>query len=42
VAGDNTGSLRVLQKVSFRPIGSEVGFAAGRATEVEETILELS
>jgi RimJ/RimL family protein N-acetyltransferase len=40
-ASDNTGSLRVLQKAGFRPIGTEVAFAAGRAAEIEETILEL-
>jgi RimJ/RimL family protein N-acetyltransferase len=41
-ASDNAGSLRVLQKVGFVPIGTEVSFAPGRATEIEETILELS
>jgi RimJ/RimL family protein N-acetyltransferase len=40
-ASDNAGSLRVLQKVGFRPIGTDAGFAAGRGAEVEETILEL-
>jgi RimJ/RimL family protein N-acetyltransferase len=40
-ASDNAGSLRVLQKAGFHPIGSEVAFAAGRAIEIEETILEL-
>jgi len=40
-ASDNAGSLRVLQKVGFRPIGTDVGFAQGRAAEIEETILEL-
>ena len=40
-ASDNAGSLRVLQKVGFRPIGTDVGFARGRAVEIEETILEL-
>jgi RimJ/RimL family protein N-acetyltransferase len=41
-ASDNAGSLRVLQKAGFRPIGTEVSFAPGRATEIEETVLELS
>jgi RimJ/RimL family protein N-acetyltransferase len=40
-ASDNAGSLRVLQKAGFHPIGTEMSFAAGRATEIEETILEL-
>jgi RimJ/RimL family protein N-acetyltransferase len=40
-ASDNAGSLRVLQKVGFRPIATESSFAPGRATEIEETILEL-
>jgi RimJ/RimL family protein N-acetyltransferase len=41
-ASDNAGSLRVLQKVGFRPVGTEMSFAPGRGAEVEETILELS
>jgi RimJ/RimL family protein N-acetyltransferase len=41
-ASDNAGSLRVLQKVGFHPIATEVSFAAGRGAEIEETILELS
>lgn len=36
------GTLRVLQKAGFHPIGTEVSFAPGRAAEIEETILELS
>ena len=40
-ASDNAGSLRVLQKAGFHPIGTEVAFAPGRAAEIEETILEL-
>ena len=40
-ASDNAGSLRVLQKAGFLPIGTDVGFAPGRAAEIEETILEL-
>lgn len=41
-ASDNAASLRVLQKTGFHPIAVEVSFAAGRAAEIEETILELS
>lgn len=41
VASDNAGSVRVLQKAGFRRIGTEVSFAAGRGTEIEETVLEL-
>ena len=41
-ASDNAGSLRVLQKAGFRPIGTAVGFAPGRGGEIEETILELA
>jgi RimJ/RimL family protein N-acetyltransferase len=40
-ASDNVGSLRVLEKAGFHPIGTEVAFAPGRAAEIEETILEL-
>jgi RimJ/RimL family protein N-acetyltransferase len=40
-ASDNAGSLRVLHKAGFHSIGTEVSFAPGRATEIEETILEL-
>jgi RimJ/RimL family protein N-acetyltransferase len=40
-ASDNAGSLRVLQKAGFRPIGTEVDYAPGRAAQIEETILEL-
>jgi RimJ/RimL family protein N-acetyltransferase len=40
-ASDNAGSLRVLQKAGFHPVGTEVSFAPGRAAEIEETILEL-
>jgi RimJ/RimL family protein N-acetyltransferase len=40
-ASDNAGSLRVLQKAGFRPIGTEVSFAPARAAEIEETVLEL-
>jgi RimJ/RimL family protein N-acetyltransferase len=40
-ASDNVGSLRVLEKAGFRIIDTEVSFAAGRAAEIEETILRL-
>lgn len=40
-ASDNAGSLRVLEKAGFRPIGTDTGFAAARGGEIEETILEL-
>src|SRR6266850_384332 len=30
-ASDNAGSLRVLQKAGFHPVGTDVGFARGRA-----------
>jgi RimJ/RimL family protein N-acetyltransferase len=42
VASDNAGSLRVLQRAGFCPIGTEVSFAPGRGAEIEETILELA
>jgi RimJ/RimL family protein N-acetyltransferase len=41
VAGDNTGSLRVLQRAGFTIIGTDTGFANGRGAEIEETILRL-
>ena len=40
-ASDNAGSLRVLEKVGFRRIGVDRGFANGRGEEIEETILRL-
>jgi RimJ/RimL family protein N-acetyltransferase len=41
VASDNAASRRVLEKAGFRPIGTDIGYAAARATEIEETILLL-
>jgi RimJ/RimL family protein N-acetyltransferase len=40
-ASDNAGSLRVLLKSGFEILGTEVSFAPGRGTEIEETILQL-
>jgi RimJ/RimL family protein N-acetyltransferase len=40
-ASDNLGSLRVLQKVGFQAVGTDVGFAPARGAEIEETILQL-
>ena len=41
-ASDNPGSLRVLAKAGFVPVGTEVAFANARGGEVEETILRLA
>lgn len=41
VASDNVRSLRVLQKAGFETIGTEVSYASGRGSDIEETILEL-
>ena len=41
-ASDNPGSLRVLEKVGFVRIGTEVAFANARGGEIEETILLLA
>jgi RimJ/RimL family protein N-acetyltransferase len=41
VASDNVGSLKVLQKAGFAITGTEVSFANGRNSEIEETILRL-
>lgn len=40
-ASDNRGSLRVLTKAGFVPIGTDTGYANARGTEIEETILRL-
>lgn len=40
-ASDNLGSLRVLAKAGFVPVGSELAFANARGEEIEETILRL-
>lgn len=40
-ASDNIGSLKVLAAAGFRPIGTEISFAAGRNAKIEETILRL-
>jgi RimJ/RimL family protein N-acetyltransferase len=40
-ASDNTGSLKVLQRAGFAITGTDTGFANGRNTEIEETILRL-
>jgi RimJ/RimL family protein N-acetyltransferase len=40
-ASDNAGSLRVLHKAGFQKLRTEVAFAPGRGTEIEETILQL-
>lgn len=42
VAEGNPGSLRVLEKVGFEVIGTEVSHAAGRGCDVRESILRLS
>lgn len=40
-ASDNAGSLAVLRKAGFRPVGKEVAYATGRGEEIEETVLRL-
>jgi len=40
-ASDNVRSLKVLQRAGFAIIGTEISFANGRNTEIEETILRL-
>lgn len=40
-ASDNAGSLAVLRKNGFRPVGKEVAYATARGAEIEETVLRL-
>lgn len=40
-ASDNSGSLAVLRKTGFRPVGLEVAYATARGKEIEETVLRL-
>jgi RimJ/RimL family protein N-acetyltransferase len=40
-ASDNAGSLRVLTRAGFEVVGTDVGHAAARNAEIEETILKL-
>ena len=40
-ASDNVRSLKVLQRAGFVTVGTEISFANGRNTEIEETILRL-
>ena len=40
-ASDNAGSLKVLTKAGFEVVGTDVGYAAARKAEIEETILVL-
>jgi RimJ/RimL family protein N-acetyltransferase len=40
-ASDNAGSLKVLRRAGFEPIGTEVSYAPGRDAEIEETVLRL-
>jgi RimJ/RimL family protein N-acetyltransferase len=40
-ASDNIASLKVLQKAGFRIIGTDIGYANARRTEIEETLLRL-
>jgi len=40
-ASDNAGSLAVLRKTGFRPVGLEVAYATARGKEIEETVLRL-
>jgi RimJ/RimL family protein N-acetyltransferase len=40
-AADNIGSLRVLEKVGFVPVGTDHGYANGRRAEIEERVLRL-
>ena len=40
-ASDNIASLKVLQRAGFRIVGTDVGYANARRTEIEETLLRL-
>ncbi|MDQ3708653.1 MAG: GNAT family N-acetyltransferase [Actinomycetota bacterium] len=40
-ASDNAASLRSLERIGFRQIGTNRDFAPGRGAEVEETLLRL-
>lgn len=40
-ASDNIGSLKVLQRVGFRIVGTEISYANARETKIEETLLRL-
>ncbi|MBT2500495.1 GNAT family N-acetyltransferase [Agromyces sp. ISL-38] len=40
-AADNAGSIAVLEKLGFRQVGIEVGFANARGTDIEERIYRL-
>lgn len=40
-ASDNVGSLSVLRRAGFAVTGTEVSYAAGRAADIEETVLRL-
>ena len=40
-ASDNAGSLAVLRRAGFRIVGTDIGYANARGTEIEETILQL-
>lgn len=41
VASDNAASLRVLTKVNFKIINTELSYAEARSCDIEETILRL-
>ncbi|MEU8816667.1 GNAT family N-acetyltransferase [Actinoplanes sp. NPDC048796] len=40
-ASDNVASLRVLRKAGFTVTGTDTGYANGRHTEIEETVMRL-
>ena len=40
-AFDNLGSIRVLQKCGFNIVGTDTGYANGRAEEIDELVLRL-